>query len=156
MTTMVSTFVRSARVVGSVPGADNPLLAQELNPATRPSATMECTSSEWREAHGVVFMMNASIKRAAARRARNAAPPNVTAPRRYRPSAAANPAPLKCPGGADRQRVRVAVRGADPLVLGAKRYAPVFGLHTDTVGESVIGLVLTEVIGRGRARRRGA
>src|SRR5260370_42480666 len=75
MTTMVSIFARSARVaVSETPGgADNSLLAQEQRPATRPSATIECTSNEWREAHIVAFIMNFSIRRAATRRATNAA-----------------------------------------------------------------------------------
>jgi hypothetical protein len=59
MTTMVSIFARSARVVASEAprGADNPA-AQEQRPAARPSAAMECTSTEWREAHRVVFFMS--------------------------------------------------------------------------------------------------
>src|SRR5271170_2404348 len=71
MTTMVSTFDRSARVVASETPARVARfpLAQEHKPATTPSAATENTSSEWREASTGEFFMNASIKRAAIHRA---------------------------------------------------------------------------------------
>src|ERR1700733_5307028 len=61
---------------------------------------------------------------------------------------------LKSPCGADRERIRITVTGADALVLGAKGYAPIFGLHTHAVGELVIGLLVAIGIGLA-ARPRG-
>src|SRR5579863_239279 len=54
------------------------------------------------------------------------------------------PTCLECPGRADRQSVGVAELRTDPLVLGAKRESPGLGLHSDSVSESVVGLILAE------------
>src|SRR5579864_1283924 len=50
---------------------------------------------------------------------------------------------LECPRGADRHRVRVAVRRADALVLGAERHSPGLGLQAYAVSELVVRLIVT-------------
>src|SRR6266404_6726544 len=115
MTTMVSIFARSARVAASSPLDTRALLAQPARAAANPNV-----NSKGRHARTLTMgFMRASIEDYFAA--------------------------LKRPGRADRQSVGVAELGLEALVLGTKRHAPVFGLHTHTVGEPVIGLLTTEV-----------
>src|SRR5271168_1169956 len=135
MTTMVSTFERSSSVRASwalwAPGgADVVPATQEHTPATsasavaKPRAAAKLRSNGWRDTPGVMLIMHASLNRGAA-------------------------TCLERPGSADRQSVGVAELRIDPLVLGAKREPPGFGLHSHAVSESVVGLILAEENGFG-------